>query len=209
MDKRIVFFFDGFNLWHALDHNPALRNKNQYHKYKWLNLHRLAQCFVPEKEIAGLYYFTALAVWDPNKVARHKTYISALRSVGAKIIFGNFKLRDKKCHLCQGIYKAYEEKHTDVNIAITLFQSALKDEYDTAIIVSGDSDLVPAIEAVKMTFPGKQMGVMIPIGRRAELLKQVTDFKMKIKESHLAISQFPDEINLGEGTMLKRPESWK
>lgn len=50
---------------------------------------------------------------------------------------------------------------------------------------------------------------MIPIGRRAELLKQVTNFKMKIKERHLRDSQFPDELYLEGGKLLRRPDKWK
>ncbi|GAJ06134.1 unnamed protein product, partial [marine sediment metagenome] len=65
-----------------------------------------------------------------------------------------------------------EEERTDVNIAIYLFKLAIQDKFDKAYIISGDSDLIPSIEAVKILFPHKQIGVTIPIGRRAELLKQ-------------------------------------
>lgn len=138
MDKKIVFFIDGFNLYHALDHNETLTDKNSYQKYKWLNLQRLAECFAPKQNISEIYYFTAFAIWSLEKMNRHKIYIAALRSVGIKPVYGNFKLKDKKCPLCKKMYQTYEEKQTDVNIAIYLFQLALKDEYDTAIVVSGE-----------------------------------------------------------------------
>ena len=35
----------------------------------------------------------------------------------------------------------YEEKETDVNIAIAMIKDAAQDVYDTAILVSGDTDL--------------------------------------------------------------------
>jgi hypothetical protein len=44
--------------------------------------------------------------------------------------------------------------------------------------------LVPAVEAVKLLFPAKKVGVVIPINWRAALLKQVCDFHMKMKEKH-------------------------
>ena len=36
LQKRSMFFVDGFNLYHALD------SETRYHKYKWLNLRALA-----------------------------------------------------------------------------------------------------------------------------------------------------------------------
>ncbi len=106
-------------------------------------------------------------------------------------------------------YQTYEEKQTDVNIAIQLFRSAIQDEYDTAMIVSGDSDLIPSIEAVKTTFPEKQVGIIIPIGRRAELLKQTSDFHMKIKEKHLKSSTFEEVIQVNNNTQILCPPTWK
>lgn len=54
----------------------------------------------------------------------------------------------------------------------------------------------------------KQIGVIIPIGRRAEELKGVTDFHRKLKEKHLRICQFADELDNGKGETVKCPISW-
>ena len=110
---------------------------------------------------------------------------------GVKVVFGKFKNKDHDCRLCRGKYSTFEEKQTDVNIAIKLFQSAINNDFDTAVIISGDSDLIPAIEAVKTTFPTKQIGLVVPIGRRAKELMSVCDFRIKMKEIHLRTSQFP------------------
>lgn len=67
---RIAAFVDGFNLYHAIDSSPA------FHKYKWLNLRKLVQCFVrSQDEIKAVFYFTAYATWDSKKVERHKSYV--------------------------------------------------------------------------------------------------------------------------------------
>jgi len=203
--RQIIFFIDGFNVYHALEENP------QYHRYKWLDFSKLAKCFITKKDIiADILYFTAYADWDPAKKARHKVLIEALRMKKVNIVFGKFKYRDKKCRLCGGTYQIPEEKQTDVNIAIKLFQAALKDDFDRAIIISGDGDLIPAIKAVKESFPHKEIGLVIPIGRQAEELKNACDFHMKMKEKHLLDSQFPDEIIIDpvKKISLKRPPSW-
>ena len=107
-------------------------------------------------------------------------------------------------------FNVYHALQKDVNIAIALFNAALRDDFDTAILVTGDSDLIPAVEAVKVAFPAKQIGLVIPIGRSAEELKNACDFHIKLKEKHLRTCQFPDEIVLDpiKNITLKRPPSW-
>jgi uncharacterized LabA/DUF88 family protein len=203
MDK-VIFLIDGFNLYHAIAED------NRFRKYKWIGLSSLAEKFITKNDkIKDIYYFTALATWSIDKVNRHKIFIKAQELNGVKVIYGEFRKKDKYCNICKRTYQTFEEKKTDVNIAISLFQLAIKDEYDKAIIISGDSDLIPSIEAVKSTFPAKQIGVIIPIGRRAELLKNTCDFYMKMKEKHLNASMLPDEIDIGDGKKIIRPEYWK
>ena len=202
--NRVTIFIDGFNIYHALDDFPA------YHKYKWLNLKKFSKCFVsPKDNIVDTFYFSAYTTWNPPRLARHQTYVSALRFVNIKIVLGAFRRKDRTCRICKKQYKTFEEKQTDVNIAIKLFQTAIADTWDTALIISGDSDLIPAIEAVKTTFPSKQIGIVIPIGRRAEELKQVADFHRKVKIKHLKTCQFDDIITIDKNHILKRPASWK
>ena len=86
---------------------------------------------------------------------------------------------------------------------------AIQDKYDNAIIVSGDSDLIPSIKAVQETFPTKRIGIVIPIGRRAEELKNVTDFHYKMKEKHLKTSLFDQEIDLGNDQKIICPLDWR
>ena len=202
--EKVIFFIDGFNLYHALDDNK------KFYRYKWLDLSSLVQKFITKNDkIEEIYYFTALAIWSPDKMKRHKAFIKAQELSGTKIIYGEFKRRDKKCQICKRIYQTFEEKQTDVNIAIQLFKLSIQEKYDKAMIISGDSDLIPSIEAVKSIFPHKKIGVIIPIGRSAEQLKQTCDFHMKMKEKHLKGSMLPDVIDLGEGNKLERPQRWK
>ena len=138
--EKVIFFIDGFNLYHAL------ANK-RFYRYKWLDLSGLAKKFITKNDkIEDIYYFTALATWSPDKVRRHKTFIKAQEINGIRIIYGEFKKRDKHCRICEKTYQTFEEKQTDVNIAIQLFKLAIQDKYDKALIISGDSDLIPSIE---------------------------------------------------------------
>ena len=200
---RVSFFIDGFNLYHALDND-------NFQYFKWLNLRNLSELYLGRHDcISDIFYFSALALWNPEKVQRHKLYIQANEFFDVKPIYGEFRKVTKRCRNCNSIYNTYEEKETDVNIAIKLYQQAYKNSYDTAIILSGDSDQIPAIKAIKRDFPTKKIGILIPPGRKAMLLKQEANFHFKIKHKQLSTSQLPDCVTLMNGSQIHCPERWK
>lgn len=207
---KYTFLVDGFNLYHALDYSDTGPDHFKYRKFKWLNLQKLASLYVGRLDsLEKVLLFTALATWDPAKVARHRLFIRANECVGVEVVYGEFKRKDKHCHICKGKYQTFEEKQTDVNIALTLFRLAVTDQYDKGVIVSGDADLIPAIKAVRATFPHKQIGVILPIARSSEDLLKNTDFKFKMREQHLASSRFPDQIILPDKSNLVCPMTWR
>lgn len=172
--KRVSFFIDGFNLYHALLADI------KYHQLRWMNLKRLVELFIrPSDTLADIFYFTAYATWDQGKVNRHKMFIRTQENFGVTPVLGEFRRTTKRCRKCNQVFQTFEEKETDVNIAIQLFEQAFKDTYDTAIILSGDSDQLPALRAVRKNFPSKEFGILIPPGRAAELLKREADFHRK------------------------------
>lgn len=141
MKKRVISLVDGFNLYHSIDDIKEL------HKYKWLNLRKLSECFLQSnEELISVTHFSAYATWNPEKVNRHKLYVQALKTAGVDTILSEFRAVDKFCTRCKRMYQTYEEKRTDVHIAINLFHGAIKDIYDKALIILADSDLAPSIE---------------------------------------------------------------
>jgi uncharacterized LabA/DUF88 family protein len=207
---KICFFVDGFNLYHALDYFRDGPDHYKYRKYKWLNLSKLASLFVGRLDtLEQVSLFTAFATWDPDKVARHKLFLRANENVGVKVVLGEFKKKDRRCGKCKKHYEGYEEKQTDVNIAVQLFQSAYLDRYDRAVLLSGDTDLIPAITAVRTSFPHKKIGLMLPIGRSSNDLVKQTDFRYKMREDHLASSRFPNQITLPDNSILDCPIGWR
>ncbi len=173
-----------------------------------MNYRKLAEQVIgPEDTIEGVFYFTAFAYWNRPKVARHKEYIKVLRSVGVEVIRGRFMRKETECHLCHRFYVTHEEKRTDVNIALKILRDAIEDRYDRALIISADSDLLPAIKAVQNCVPGKDIGVMFPIGRGGYELRNNADFRRKMTEKLLKTSQFPDKVRIGD-KIIERPADW-
>ncbi|MCX7044627.1 MAG: NYN domain-containing protein [Candidatus Sumerlaeota bacterium] len=200
---RVSVFIDGFNVYHALERRPAC------HKYKWLDYAALARCYIGGRDtLEKVYLFTAFATWNPPKVNRHKLYLRALRKRGVEVVMGKFKRKEKNCQLCHKTFQTFEEKLTDVNIALYMFRGAFLDEYEKAILISGDTDILPAVKMIHELFLDKQIGVVVPIGGFSEDLKRECDFHYQMKESQLARSQLPEVLPDAAGD-IRRPTEWQ
>lgn len=210
--KRSIFFIDGFNMYHALDADPALR------RYKWLDFDALARCFSvrPYEDVHKVRYFTAYATWRPQSVERHKMYVRLLESKGVDVIFGRFQKKNRRCMAhggCGMPFVSHEEKLTDVNIAVSILETCVKGECDILYLVSADNDLIPALDAAKRLRPDIDVTVLLPPNPRAKTMTVTCHengyLVMKIRKPHLARSQFPDRVVLPDGKTFHRPPSWR
>ena len=201
--KKSIFLIDGFNFYHSI-------NSPEHYKYKWLDFSKLASLLSGgNEEIVGIYFFTAYTYWNQDRTKRHNILIRALESVGVETILGQFKEKNTLCKLCARWFIKHVEKQTDVNIATYLFKFAIQNVYDKAYIVSGDSDLVPAIKIVKELFPDKEIGIVLPMDRHAKELKNICDFKIKVRPRALNLCIFPENITLNDGRTISCPPTWK
>ena len=199
---RVVYFFDGFNIFHSL--------KYKYRKYLWLDYRKLAEVLTPKtRTLKNVVLFTAYAKWMPESHKRHETYLSALRARNVEIIWGKFYLKERKCHLCGSTYKTHEEKQTDVNIASNLLTWAMQDRFDEIVLGTGDSDVIPALKALNSEFPHKLITILFPIGRRSMEMAGLGFKVMRTKEKTLQNCQFPDDVHLPDGSVVSRPANWR
>jgi uncharacterized LabA/DUF88 family protein len=97
---------------------------------------------------------------------------------------------------------------TDVNIAIALLGDAVRDRFDTALVVSADSDLCPAVRETKSLFPEKRIIVAFPPSRQSAELRRVADGFVFIGGDKIRRSQLPDEVVTSGGIVLRRPKHW-
>lgn len=216
MVKRVIFFVDGFNLYHSIDElnwYPAKKKyTNSKHHLKWLNIWSLCKALIHPKEdelIEG-YYFSAYAGWiDKDAQNRHRSYVKALQSTGIKTMMGTFKKKPRKCPKCKHTWEGHEEKESDVSLAVWLIKLACSNSYDKAIVFTADTDIAPAIRIVKEDFPDKEIRIAIPQRRlnRSNDLINAADGKIRIKESNFSNNLFPEQIEF-DGTIIKRPSKY-
>lgn len=184
---KINAYIDGFNLYHSI-----VRLNEP--KLKWLDLRLLCEKFLKDDDkLNKIYYFSALPTHLPDKISRHKIYINALKSKNITPILGKFKKKFPKCKICHQTYESYEEKQSDINIAITMLKDALSNEFDKAFLISADTDLVSTIKMIRSF--GKIIILLTPPNshRYAHELIQNANFSFEIKKSHLKNSLLDDE----------------
>jgi hypothetical protein len=206
---RVTAFVDGFNFYHAIDSLGL-------HHLKWVNLRSLCEQFAPHPqfELTDVLYFSAFATWRPDPYKRHREYLKALKQAEVTPVMGRFKPKDRSCFKCGHTWQDHEEKETDVNIALQMVRGAFADLYDRALLVSGDSDLVPAVKMVLSEFPSKQIRVIAPLGRgySMDLYRAAGGGKSckKMKQIHLERSLFPREVVDSVGHLVAiRPEKYE
>jgi NYN domain len=203
---RVLCLVDGFNLYHALD---ALGQP----RLKWLDLRAVAQRLVltRSERLERVVYFSAFATWRAHgSLQRHRDYVRALEAHGVSVVMGKFKEKDRHCNRCGSQWKAHEEKETDVNIAITLLREAQKDTFDRCLLVTRDSDLAPALRAVRADFPNKRLTVVAPpnYGHSTELV-QAAHSKAKLTIAQLEQCQLPDSVLDPAGVLVaSRPATF-
>lgn len=194
--KRVACFVDGFNLYHAID--DLNTGRRPCHHLKWLDLRKLAQAFVrPSSEVVtDIHYFSAYATWIPDAHARHRQYVAALQASCVTVKLGQFKAKDRSCRSCRATWTGHEEKESDVNFAVELLNSSWRNEFDRAIIVTADTDIVPVLQMVKRDHPHLQLTAAIPEKRfgKALALREACHTALRIKESHMLNSLFPEQV---------------
>ena len=73
----------------------------------------------------GVEYFTTYPHWNPDKLLRHRQYVMAQESEGVKVTFGHYKEKQVECKAtCKARFTIWQEKQTDVNIAVRLVELA-------------------------------------------------------------------------------------
>jgi uncharacterized LabA/DUF88 family protein len=199
---RVITYIDGFNLYFGI-RNQAVRMGSsgapdpKWYRYLWLDLVKMSRRMLTERqELSVVKYFTSPITGNKGKQDRQNAFLDALRTLAdLEITFGRFQPDRKECDRCGHPAFHPQEKKTDVNIAVNLLCDAIENKFDTAILVTGDSDLVPAVDAVKRLRPDKRIVVAFPPTRYSKELQDATKMPpIKIWEPLLRASRFPERI---------------
>ena len=206
--KRTYVYVDGFNLYFR-----ALNRRNTT-GLKWLNLETLCKSYLMNHDILKIKYFTASVSgrYEPDKPLRQQAYLRALRTLPTvEIIYGKYAFNEYKIKISRDakiLWEVPEEKRIDVNIGAHLINDAHLKRFDTAIIVSNDSDLAEVLRLGRDEL-GVSVGLLNPAEDfNNELLKYANQNELyKIRENAVRGAQFPDTFTDKKGSITK-PATW-
>ncbi len=213
LTKRSIVYIDGFNLYYG-----AMKDSS----CKWLNLQTYFERLRQDDDIQKIWYFTALV--SGAAASRQQPYLEALSTLSkVEIKYGLFKDKTDKTQKCkvtsctlpssQKKYKVPEEKGTDVNIALQMLDDAYQGLCDRIILVSGDSDLVPAIELIKKRHTKIKISVYIPAtnpkrGAATELRNSADNDHTLAPNNLMVQSQFPVNVIISSTRIITKPSTW-
>lgn len=138
INERVAVFIDGSNLYHKFKDLKISNTTN-------FNYIGLCKKLARDRELVSCrYYVGAIRAKDDDKKgqslrANQLKLFNNLTAQGFIIKKGNFLFSGGNFH----------EKGVDVKLAVDLLVGAYDDIWDTAILISSDSDLNPAIKKVK------------------------------------------------------------
>lgn len=209
MPNRVCFLVDGFNVYHSII--EALR-VTPTASMKWLDFQAFCRSFLPmigrDAILEKVFYFSASADFRPAKAARHAVLIAAIRSTGVEIQLGRFKEKDVWCPTCKTNFKRHEEKETDVAVAVKLLELLAVNACDTIVLVTGDTDLAPAIRTAKTLYPNKRIWVIFPYGRHNAELKALAHGTIQVKAKRYIANQLPNPFKVSDTDLIWKPAGW-
>lgn len=222
MQARTRGYVDGFNLY---------KGRLESSRFKGLDLAALCDRLAGSR-VDRVAYCTAHLValpQDPGVVARQYTYLRALSgNPRVDVFLGKFKRRTPRmrkvpepncgccldssdtpsCACCSGstiqVVK-FEEKGSDVQLAVQLVKDAFTGAFDRALVISNDSDLQPAVDVV-MNVAGKEVIVVNPRTKGHALLGSARAY---LSAGQLDSSQMPSQVRDSEGQLVNKPASWR
>lgn len=202
---RAAFYIDGFNLYHALERlgKPHL---------KWLSHKALAASYLRDGDTLELVkFYTAVLTWERQKQERHKLYIAALKASGCEVVESRFARVTKHCRAMQRNCARHEEKQTDVAIATDILADAMEDRFDTAYLVTADSDQVPTLKTFRRLFPKKRIVQISPPGTEtgARELGSYAHSRLDMTEGRLRANRLPDKIQVGPRAFITMPGHYR
>lgn len=137
---RVAVFIDGLNVMFRLRESGW---------EEFFDICHLASRLAKNRDLVGVHYFRPRPSRPPIRTQQQywdeMSYLAKVEqdlqtNHGRLIRYGYMRRRGR----------VWSEKQTDVWVAADMLNGAFKNEYDVAILLTADSDLVPAVEMVNL-----------------------------------------------------------
>ncbi len=144
--EKVAIYIDGNNFYKYLKDKEV-----NFPKGIKFNFTKFVDYLVKERKCISKRYYVGIARnMDDSQKSKH--IVSGQQKFLSKIENEGFIIKRGRVMYDKGRIR---EKGTDVKIAVDLIIGAVDNLYDTAVLVSSDTDLIPAIKYIK--YKGKKL----------------------------------------------------
>jgi hypothetical protein len=216
---RTFVYIDGFNLYYRVLKGTA---------YEWLDVAALSRAALPSIcQIEAVNYYTAHISGrvDLDAPKRQHAYLRAIATLpNVAIHYGNFLVSQKWAGLVQPpefrskvalpagpqpevayVWKT-EEKGSGVSLGVHLVRNAFRGHFDTAAVITNDTDLVEPIriETQELDLP---VTLLTPSAQPAASLTKVATNVRHIRP-YVGPCQLPNPVPVPGKRSKAKPVSW-
>ena len=158
MSKKLMIFIDGQNIYYGC------KGFRSNYKYDIDKLVEVLSNLKSDRELIDVRYYASLRPIDKNKpndeerFRKQQGFYESLKFKYTTFI-KRTKMKETKCRICGKTYLEPREKGIDVSIGTDLLLYGFTEQCDVAIVVSGDSDLVPVIRKLRDRRPSMRVEI--------------------------------------------------
>lgn len=184
-NNRVMIFIDGANLYK--------RTKNLIEEGRQLDIEKLAYKLLNGRNLERIYYYNAYSPSeDPEEQKAQQKFlvklgwIKYLQKRMSKTLPKEYKVKctNPDCEN-EFIFKTHIQKGVDTHLAVDMVTKALSDAYDIAILVSGDGDLVEAVNYIS-EHTSKKVENSCALGKGWSIkLREAADIRTPLTKEYL------------------------
>lgn len=192
--KKVAVFIDGSNLYFKM--RSLIPNKMDFIRYRYREL--ATSLIGSDEQLVYVGYYVGV-VRDTKRTKNHEKTLELVKN--QQKLFE--QLRHQRIDIVKGYLLErdgrYFEKGVDVRLAVDIVRMAQARKYDTAIVISSDTDLIPAMqqaqvhkrEVMHVGFEHQPSLALIRYADRSRLLRRSDAEKFSAKP--IAIKRFDTE----------------
>jgi len=162
--RPAALYIDGFNFYYGVrNHFKPEKEKRGFSLsgLVWCDFRALVERHFldPDTRLYHIRYFTAPVTEgveaSKDEHERYNLWLRAASTIpGLKTVFGYYRSEGSALR---------QEKETDVNIAVEMLLDGFAGNFETAYVISGDTDQIPAVAGAAFRLKGqKRVRVLVP-----------------------------------------------
>ena len=164
--KRLMIFIDGSNFYHSVKDTFGLFHEEVENADIF---RKMIEFLKGERLLVAVYYYNAPLDRGHNEDTywKQQAFFAQLRNIpGVQVVLCTMRKSKDKDGKCE-----YRVKGDDIHLGIDMVSFAYENQYDVAVLVSGDGDFKPAINKVRKL--GKEVENAYLYVSRSGLLRKI------------------------------------